>query len=436
MNRLNVHLISWLLLVSTLLLSSCNRDPNNPSNPEPQKPKGIDSLRNPSVVAQEEVLLKLIGEGDGIAFASRMRVGDTVSIGIWSHGEMQIDGMKPSGHPSRHPDIKEWVCYTITAPSIVVKGDVRGIKMFRTPVTAIVTAKSPNLEICELVQCPSISEIDFSKNENLQWIETCDLENLSWIALPNSISLNSVDLSNNPRIEQVDFSGCKMIEAINLTNTSIKVLDLMNNGELKIVELNNTPCDVPKLKHLKHLEELWLEHKGLTSLDVTNLPESLVSLFVHYNNLSGTLDLSHLNNLEELYCNKNQLTSLKLHHIPTHLWAEDNQLRQIGALTNENQNYTKYCEKLESLPTISLYNNRLSSETITQFVSKLFVIDSSKKPSWGMAIIASRQDIVEKYSFGQNAFTRRHLDEMRRKGWNPWGITTSETGGGGLDPIN
>ena len=227
-----------------------------------------------------------------------------------------------------------------------------------------------------------------------------------------------------------------MIEAINLTNTSIKVLDLMNNGELKIVELNNTPCDVPKLKHLKHLEELWLEHKGLTSLDVTNLPESLASLFVHYNNLSGTLDLSHLNNLEELYCNKNQLTSLKLHHIPTHLWAEDNQLRQIGALTNENQNYIKYCEKLESIPTISLYNNRLSSETITQFVSKLFVIDSSKKPNWGMAIIASRQDIVEKYSFGQNAFTRRHLDEMRGKGWNPWGITTSETGGGGLDPIN
>ena len=69
MKKSKLHLMSWLLLLASILLISCKKD-------EPNQKK--ETPRNPEVVAQEQELLKLLGEDEGIAFASGMKVGDII----------------------------------------------------------------------------------------------------------------------------------------------------------------------------------------------------------------------------------------------------------------------------------------------------------------------------------------------------------------------
>lgn len=440
MNRTVLNNSLWLLIVVMFGLYSCHKEPVVPQDPkQPEQPesptKKVDPSRDPHIVDQEETLLKLLGKKPGVAFASTMKVGDTISIGLWAEGELQIEGLEPSGYPSRHPDEKEWICYTVTAPTVVIKGDVRSVKLAAMPIKAIVTSQAPRLEGVSLLTCPMLSELDLSSNEHCRWLEARNLSQLSWIALPRTPSFKSLDLSSNPSLKQVDLSGCTMLENLTLANTAIQKLDLTHSKELRVLYLSHTPCPIPDLKQLKTLEDLWLDQKGVAYLDVAHLPESLRSLNVRYNRLSGILDLSHLKNLEVLSCNNNQLIGLKLDHLPTQLFAEDNQLMQIELLKAENQDYIKCSQELESLPCLSIYNNRLSSSAISQFVSKLFAIDSSQEPSWGMAIVASRSSVAESYSFAGNEFSSQHLDDMVQKGWQLWGITTSSHGGGSMDPI-
>ena len=433
----NMRILSiqtYCLFLVAILFCACQEEPHISEDPnQGQGQQEVDPSRDPSVVAQEAALLKLLGKESGIAFSTTMQPGDTISIGLEARGALQIEGMEPSQYPSRYPDKKEWTCYTITDTAVVVKGDVRTLKLLKMPIKAIVTSQAPNLEQCAIVMSSPLSELDLSHNKQLQSIDMSHVRQLRWIALPQSPTFKMCDLSDCSSLSKIDFTGCEKIEAIDLTNTAVSQLDLTNNVELRILYLARTPCPLPSLKHLKHLEDLWIEEKGLFTLDVTDLPESLIFLNIRCNRVSGVLDLSHLKKLEMCTCNDNLITELKLHHVPTQLWAHNNQLTQIEVLTNETPDYVKWSEELEGLPCLSLYNNRLSSEVTSRLASKLFVIE---KPTFGMAIIASRASSFEKYSFSGNSFDPTTLEEIKSKGWQLWGITTNEFGGGGMDPIS
>ena len=420
MKKSKLHLMSWLLLLASILLISCKKD-------EPNQKK--ETPRNPEVVAQEQELLKLLGEDEGIAFASGMKVGDTISMGIWAKGELEFKGMKPSEYPSRYPDMKEWVCYTITDPNVVVKGDVEAVNIQKAPLTAFVASQAPNFGYFNMFSCPNITDLDFSHCKGLEFIWTSKLDNLTRIALPTEPILKEVYLWNSSKLEQLNLSKATELKLLDLSGTSLKELDLTHCNKLIDLRLGSSSTPIPDISHLK-LENLSLRNKDLTSLDVSKLPATLIGLSLRNNKLQGSLDFSLLKRLNVLYISNNQLSTLKLHHIPAQLFAQNNQLTSIEVAEAENKYYEEDWHNGKEQGWfrnlfVDLTFNKMSEEAITQFLDKLFTNEIPNKLQ-GLFLVATREnENSEYYSFGENAFTPQHLEQIKAKGWIPVGLTKS-----------
>lgn len=421
MKKSKLQLMSWLLLLASILLISCKKDEPNQKKEPP---------RNPEVVAQEQELLKLLGEDEGIAFASGMKVGDTISMGIWAKGELEFKGMKPSEYPSRYPDMKEWVCYTITDPNVVIKGDVIGVNIQEAPLTAFVASQAPNFKYFYMIGCPNITDLDFSQCKGLEIIRTRKLDNLTRIALPTEPILKELFLWTSPKLEQLNLSKATELKVLNLVRTSLKELDLTHCNKLIELYLEESSTPIPDISHLK-LEALSLRNKNLTSLDVSKLPETLIGLDLQNNKLHGSLDLSRLKRLNVLYIPDNQLSTLKLHHVPALLYAQRNQLTSIEVAEAENKYYEEdwYDEKQQkqrwyTTLFVDLTFNKMSEEAITQFLDKLFTNEIPNKLQ-GLFLVATRENENDEFSFGENAFTSQHLELIKAKGWMTMGLTKS-----------
>lgn len=421
MKKSKLHLMSWLLLLASILLISCKKDEPNQKKEPP---------RNPEVVAQEQELLKLLGEDEGIAFASGMKVGDTISMGIWAKGELEFKGMKPSEYPTRYPNIKEWVCYTITDPNVVIKGNVIGVNIQEAPLTAFVASKAPNFESFNMFDCPNITDLDFSQCKALVYIRMFRLDKLTSIALPTEPILKELYLWASPKLEQLNLSKATDLRSLTLGKMSLKELDLTHCNKLLDLYLDSSSTPIPDISHLK-LEALAFRNKNLTSLDVSKLPETLILLDLCDNKLQGSLDLSRLKRLNLLYILNNQLSTLKLHHVPAQLYAQNNQLTSIEVVEAENKYYEEDMsdEKQQKRGWnrslfVDFTFSKMSEEAITQFLDKLFTNEIPNKLQ-GLFLMATRENENEEYSFGENAFTPRHLEQIKAKGWIPVGLTKS-----------
>ena len=419
MKKSKLHLMSWLLLLASILLISCKKD-------EPNQKKEIP--RNPEVVAQEQELLKLLGEDEGIAFASGMKAGDTISMGIWAEGKLEFKGMKPSEYPSRYPNIKEWVCYTITDPNVVIKGNVIEFNIHEAPLTAFVASQAPNFKYFYMIGCPNITDLDFSQCKGLEIIRTRKLDNLTRIALPTEPILKELFLWTSPKLEQLNLSKATELKVLNLVRTSLKELDLTHCNKLIELYLDSSSTPIPDITHLK-LEALSLRNKNLTSLDVSKLPATLIYLDLQNNKLQGSLDFSLLKRLNKLDIIDNQLSTLKLHHVPAQLYAQRNQLTSIEVAEAENKYYEedwhdgKEQRWYRNLFVILTFN-KMSEEAITQFLDKLFTNEIPNKLQ-GLFVVATRENENAEFSFGENAFTPQHLEQIKAKGWIPVGYTKS-----------
>ncbi|WP_293965801.1 hypothetical protein [uncultured Porphyromonas sp.] len=427
MKKSKLHLMSWLLLLASILLISCKKD-------EPNQKK--ETPRNPEVVAQEQELLKLLGEDEGIAFASGMKVGDTISMAIRAEGELEFKGMKPSEYPSRYPDVKAWVCYTITDPNVVIKGNVIGFNIHEAPLTAFVASQAPNFRNFNMFSCPNITDLDFSHCKGLVFIRTGNLDNLTRITLPTEPILKNLYLWTSPKLEQLNLSKATELKFLDLSGTSLKELDLTHCNKLIELYLDSPSTPIPDISHLK-LEALSLRNKNLTSLDVSMLPATLIYLNLKNNKLQGSLDLSLLKRLNVLSIADNQLSTLKLHHVPAQLYAQNNLLTSIEVAEAENKYYEEdwYDGKEQRwYPClfVNLTFNKMSEEAITQFLDKLFTNEIPNKLN-GLFLVATRENENAEYSFGENAFTPQHLEQIDAKGWIPVGYTKST---GKLNTIN
>ena len=429
MKKSKLHLMSWLLLLASILLISCKKDEPNQKKEPP---------RNPEVVAQEQELLKLLGEDEGIAFASGMKVGDTISMGIWAKGELEFKGMKPSEYPSCNPNMKEWVCYTITDPNVVIKGNVIGFNIHEAPLTAFVASQAPNFKYFYMFGCPNITDLDFSQCKGLGFIQIGKLDNLTRIALPTEPILKELILWTSPKLEQLNLSKATELKWLTLARVSLKELDLTHCNKLIDLHLDESSTPIPDISHLK-LEALSLRNKDLTSLDVSKLPATLIGLNLSNNKLQGSLDLSLLKRLNVLYIPNNQLSTLKLHHVPAQLYAQNNLLTSIEVAEAENKYYEedRYDEEQQkqgwySSLFVDLRFNKMSEEAITQFLDKHFTNEIPNKLN-GLFVVATRENENAEYSFGENAFTPQHLEQIKAKGWIPVGYTKST---GKLSPIN
>ena len=74
---------TYCLLLVAILFCACQEEPHISEDPnQGQGQQEVDPSRDPSVVAQEAALLKLLGKDAGIAFSTTMQPGDTISIGL------------------------------------------------------------------------------------------------------------------------------------------------------------------------------------------------------------------------------------------------------------------------------------------------------------------------------------------------------------------
>ncbi|WP_420580832.1 hypothetical protein [Reichenbachiella sp.] len=146
-----------------------------------------------------------------------------------------------------------------------------------------------------------LTEIDFSKNENLVYVQLESNELRAVNGLSNKQKLNNVQLSfnylkeldvSNSAVEKV-FAGDNDIETIDLSGTGdlknlflktndLVSIDLSENPLLETVVLSDNKIqnlDV-QVNHL--IEYLWISSNSLTKLDVSSL-SSLVHLTIHNN---------------------------------------------------------------------------------------------------------------------------------------------------------
>lgn len=178
----------------------------------------------------------------------------------------------------------------------------------------------PNLKNLNADGLTNLTEIDLSKNPNLEEvrindsqisvIDVTDLPNLSVLSLQNS-SVSEIDLSQNPLLSQISIAGCSNITSIDVShnqeltdlifyNTPISEINLSNNPKLRYLNCMNTGITELNLSHTPALLSLQCSQTGITELDLSNVPE-LAILSCNYVPLE-VLDLSANTKLREINC--------------------------------------------------------------------------------------------------------------------------------------
>lgn len=112
----------------------------------------------------------------------------------------------------------------------------------------------PNLETIVVDECPAISEVDFSGNPVIRWIEL------------NSLSLSRIDLSGNMRLVSLSLGGNALEEILFPRNASLSRLWISGNRltdldvsvlpGLTLLHCSGNPLTELDLRSNLHLEEL------------------------------------------------------------------------------------------------------------------------------------------------------------------------------------
>jgi len=186
----------------------------------------------------------------------------------------------------------------------------------------------------DLFHCPSLNELDLSRNPLLELLACC------------GTGIIELDLRYNPLLENIFCGGMgflgpgSSLTKIDLCNNSIlkrfecqrsnlTELDLKNNSEL--IRLNCSDCELTELdlSNNKMLEILGCGGNKISKLNLRNNP-ALKSICCDYNNLTE-LDLRHNTEIEVLSCSHNQLTKLDVSGKTQlkYLRCENNQLSEL-----------------------------------------------------------------------------------------------------------
>ncbi|WP_422359493.1 hypothetical protein [Reichenbachiella sp.] len=146
-----------------------------------------------------------------------------------------------------------------------------------------------------------LTEIDFSKNENLVYVQLESNELIVVDGLADKPKLKNVQLSFNylealdvsnsgvevlfasdNDITTIDLSGAVDLKNIFLKTNDLESIDLRANPLLETVVLSDNKIQSLNVEENKSIEYLWISSNSLTNLDVSSLP-SLVHLTIHNN---------------------------------------------------------------------------------------------------------------------------------------------------------
>ncbi|RWR91200.1 Protein kinase domain-containing protein [Cinnamomum micranthum f. kanehirae] len=168
-----------------------------------------------------------------------------------------------------------------------------------------------------------------------------NLPNIQWFSLHNNLLEGPIpySLSNASRIEYLSFSGNRFRGSVPLNLGKLRALHRFNLGDNHLGGEKDDMDFITSLTNCSNLNLLGFadnRFSGVLPCSVANLSSQLTKLFLHTNQISGTIPLGieNLANLKLLTMHENLFTG----SIPIHLG------------------------KLQKLKVVSLSNNRLSGE--------------------------------------------------------------------------
>lgn len=154
----------------------------------------------------------------------------------------------------------------------------------------------------------NISEIDLSKNDNLEWVVLSN-NSLNNLDVSKNINLKSLYVSNNG-LTSIDLSNNLLLENVDLSSNQISSIDLSNLTALKSLFLSDNQVSSLVVKDNSLLESLTVASNKLSEIDLSN-NEALINLNLSDNQLRK-VDLANNLLLKELNISSNLLNDLEI----------------------------------------------------------------------------------------------------------------------------
>ena len=208
----------------------------------------------------------------------------------------------------------------------------------------------PKLYRFTLGDCNGVTTLDFSKNTMFGQIELSHCSNVQALSLPTSVK--EILLYGTPKLTALDVSQLTNLTGLWLQHTGITDIDLSNHPAIQFVSIQGEEDAVDKMNSLNlqncaTLENVDIRYTTIKSLSMKHLP--IVRTLMMLNNDITTITIDDCEEFNDITCDHNVLGTLSLTNNP--------QLRAVNCEDNRLQ--VLIADNCPVLGRVQVFNNRL-----------------------------------------------------------------------------
>lgn len=208
----------------------------------------------------------------------------------------------------------------------------------------------PKLYRFTLGDCNGVTALDFSKNTMFGQIELSHCSNVQALSLPTSVK--EIQLYGTPKLKALDVNKLTNLTGLWLQHTGITDLDLSNHPAIQLVSIQGEEDAVDKMNSLNlqncaTLVNVDVRYTTIKSLSMKHLP--IVRTLMMLNNDITTITIDDCEEFNDITCDHNVLDTLSLTNNP--------QLRAVNCEDNRLQ--VLIADNCPVLGRVQAFNNRL-----------------------------------------------------------------------------
>ena len=208
----------------------------------------------------------------------------------------------------------------------------------------------PKLYRFTLGDCNGVTALDFSKNTMFGQIELSHCSNVQALSLPTSVK--EIQLYGTPKLKALDVNKLTNLTGLWLQHTGITDLDLSNHPAIQLVSIQGEEDAVDKMNSLNlqncaTLVNVDVRYTTIKSLSMKHLP--IVRTLMMLNNDITTITIDDCEEFNDITCDHNVLVTLSLTNNP--------QLRAVNCEDNRLQ--VLIADNCPVLGQVQAFNNRL-----------------------------------------------------------------------------
>ena len=178
--------------------------------------------------------------------------GEKMNLRVIALGDFTVSGTE--ANPS--PYGEGWATYTLTEPTITIKGKVQELNFIGVKATSITLEDCSDLVKLDCRQ-NELTEIVLKNTNNIRELY-CVENSITALDLSNQTQLNTLDCSAN-LIKTLSLKNCSSLTFLTCYENQLQTLDLTESPELKDIV-----CSLNQISELK-----LGKHESLTSLSAT-----------------------------------------------------------------------------------------------------------------------------------------------------------------------